>query len=238
MTPKISSFYRLAALALIASLGAACSSTYEVRVHSTARAQATPQELESYTIRSKNPELVPGSLRYKEAAQHIKTALSGQGMWEAPNAELADLVVEIDYGIEPARVKYDTVQVPIFVPVTEDEGSLERSASERRSPRPANGSVPRARRLVGYQEIAVPVVVREKHLAISGRENREPDEGRPPTEIFRVSASIEDEGNDLRARLPVLASAVMDQLGRTTEGIATARVSERDEAVSFIKRGM
>jgi hypothetical protein len=230
----------LALCALLAALGGGCttSSTYEVKVHSIARASTSHHKLESYRIHTTHSALGPDSLRSKEAEQHIKTALSSQGMFEAPNPESADLIVEIDYGIEPARTNYQTVEVPIVGRVTEEPSSLERTTDERRGSRTAHTAQNAPRRLLGFESVVVPVVVREKHLSISGRENREWAEARRPIEIFRVTAKIEDESNDLRGRLPILASAVMDQIGRTTAGIATATVSERDEAVSFIKRGM
>lgn len=224
----------------LAALGGGCTtaSTYEVKVHSVARASAAPQKLESYRIHTNNSALAEDSLRYKEAEQHIKTALSSQGMFEASNPSSADLIVEIEYGIEPARTDYQTMEVPIFGRVADEPSSLERTTDERRGTRTAHTVQPAQRRVIGFESVVVPVVVREKHLSISGRENRELAEARPPLEIFRVTAKIEDDSKDLRGRLPILASAVMDQIGRTTEGIATATVSDRDEAVSFIRRGM
>lgn len=41
-----------------------------------------------------------------------------------------------------------------------------------------------------------------------------------------------------RFSLPALASAIVDQIGRQTDGATVATIKENSEAVDFIKRGL
>src|SRR4051812_35718343 len=85
-------------LALAAALFfvAGCASTYEVKVDSLAKPKAA--DAVSYQIHNTNPLVADDSLRYKEASDYVKTALSGKGMYEAPSNTKPDVVVDLDYG--------------------------------------------------------------------------------------------------------------------------------------------
>ena len=209
------------ALALFAAgcLAGGCS-TYEVKLDSVSRANPPAADHTSYTIQNKNPAVATDSLRYQEATRRIKTALSSRGLWEAPDPSAADMIVELDYAIEPAHAIYKAVEVPVYVPTC-----------------PAVGQMP-ARGLVGYDHAAIPVIVREKHLSVSCRENAPAVEGRPAADLWRISVRIEDERTDLRECLPILAAVVMDQIGRTSDGATIKQVGQNDPMVAFIKKGL
>ncbi len=223
---------------VLLALSAGCTAPREVSVDAMSAPQLAEQKQLSYVIRVKpRPGEAGSELRDQEAVAHVKTALSAQGLWEAPSAEAADLVVEVDYGIDPARVRYDVIRIPLYGRVQPDPSI--RQVTNPRAPEVTNQSagIPTGRP-GEFQEITVPVTIREKHLTVSGRENRPAVEGQAPPEVFRVSASLEDESADLRASLPLLASAIMDQIGRSTDGAVVARIGEDSEAVDFIKRGL
>lgn len=221
---------------ILLALAGGCHAPREISVDAMAAPGLKEQKPLSYVIRAKPAAGEPGSeLRDREAVGHVKTALSAQGMWEAPSEAEADLVVVVEYGIDPARVRYDTVRVPLYGRAQPDPSI--RQVMNPRAPEVTSQSAGTPTGRPGdFQEFIVPVTVREKHLTVSGRENRPAEEGRMPPEVFRVSASIEDESADLRGSLPLLASAIMDRIGRQTEGAAT--VAEDREAVDFIKRGL
>src|SRR4051812_19271998 len=60
-----------------ALLLAGCATTHEVRIDSLAKPNAEASI--SYEIKNRNPLVADDSLRYKEAAGMVKTALSGKG---------------------------------------------------------------------------------------------------------------------------------------------------------------
>jgi hypothetical protein len=91
---------------------------------------------------------------------------------------------------------------------------------------------------VGYATVKRPVVVREKYVTVTARANVvAAGDDRPPPELWRVSARIEDVSDSLRGYLPVLAAAVMEQAGLTTDGNVALRVADNSESVAFIRRG-
>ena len=215
---------------LLASIAGGCAS-YEIKVDAIKRPGRTDENLISFNIQNRNPAIEGDSLRHKELAGHIRTALSGHGWWEAPNANSAAMIVEVAYGIEPPRMVYDRVAVPVFEP--DAEKASRTSSGTRLGP-----TVPNGKELVGFEHEYFPVVVREKHLSVTCRENKVVSDGRPPEEIWRVSVSIEDESKDLRGYLPILASAVMEQIGRNTSGVVAASMGRNDDAIGFIRKGL
>lgn len=232
----------LAGLALAAALAATgCSTAYKVKVDAVSRPVPVTAEIASYRLSTRGPAGPEDSLRSKEALGHIRTALSGHGLYEAPDPAKADLVVEIDYGMAAPRVTYETTVVPIYAPAGRSPVGRDLPLSDEKSDSPTRRAAlaqPPQRELIGYEEISRPIVVHEKHLSISARENKQPAEGRPPVEIFRVHATIENASKDLRGHLPVLASAAMDKIGLTTDGTVIATLHPGDEAIGFIRKGM
>ena len=96
MKPHCSSCRIVTLLAVASSLFlAGCATkTYHVKVDAISKNESTSSsDAQSYKIKSKNAVLGDDNLRYKEAADFVKTALSGKGLYEAPTADTADMIV-------------------------------------------------------------------------------------------------------------------------------------------------
>lgn len=217
------SFAFLSALSLFA---AGCASTYELKVEAIARSESTPRAAESYRIEDRTPIGGTHVLRNKEIADLLRTALSAHGLYEAPDSRAADLVVEIAYGIGPERVQqtvYQRLSNGRPVPATEERG-------------PAPTGV--AREMMGYAELTDTRVLREKFLSLRAHESQPREVGRPTYDVWSVDVSMEDEGGDLRGHLPLLLTAAMDRIGRSTDGTVAVTLRSDDPAVRFVRRGM
>lgn len=233
------------AVSLSATLVVGCHSTsYEVKVDAVAKHDdrvGAPTEAQSYKIKSKNPAMGEENLRYLEAADYVKTALSGKGMYEAPTDETADVIVELDYGVDAPRTRIQTVSVPRYgqvgggvryeqIPVTDTRGNvIFRTVAVYDTPRTE---------LLGFEERPQRVTVYEKYLRITARENKPGAEGRPPAELWRVQTSTEDESKDLRKYLPIMASATADHIGKDSGNQKVVKIKEESPAVDFIRKGM
>ncbi|MDO8539616.1 MAG: hypothetical protein Q7S40_04185 [Opitutaceae bacterium] len=203
-----------------------CTSVYKVRVEAMARPNSVSPGRASYRIEDQSAVPAAGVLRHQEIANQIRTALSAQGLYEAPDAQAADMVVEISYGIGPPHAQRTVYEELAFGrPMT---------AAERRGPPPEGV----AREMMGYTALAETIVLREKHLSICARENHAQAEEKPAEDLWRVDVMIEDESDDLRGHLPVLASAAMDHIGRTTNGATAVTLRSDDDAIRFIRRGL
>jgi hypothetical protein len=197
--------------------------------------------VQSYVLRAKGPGLQEDTLRQKEAVDFVRTALSGKGLYEAPVADKADMVIELDYGMEAPRSKIERVSVPVYaqvgggvryesVPVRDARGNVSyRTVAVYDAPRTE---------VVGYDEAPRLVTVYEKYLKITARENKVASEGRPPPELWSIHASTEDESKDMRKYLPIIASATVDFVGQESSEQTTVRVRADGPAVDFIRRGM
>jgi hypothetical protein len=229
-----------AGAALLAALSwAGCASTYTVKVDAMRSVAPAGKKFSSYQIKPASAALDAQSLRFREAAQQVKTALSASGLFEAPAPATADMIVEVDYGLEPPRVKLEEVDVQTIDGVAEVASAT--PAAARNSDGSYRADMPDGRTACDGGETETelrPVVVCEKYISVTGRENGAVADGRPASELWRVHVSIEDESRDLRDYLPVLLSVAMDQIGQDTGGGQTVTLSEQDEAVRFIRRGM
>lgn len=232
-------FAAVALVALLGGAGCATSDTYAVKVDAITK--PAPAGAQSFKLKSKDPKLGEESLRYREAAEFVKTALSGKGLYEAPSEEKADMIVELDYGMDAPRAKMERVSVPVYaqvgggvryetVPVTDSRGNTSyRTVAVYESPR---------NELVGYDNAPRLVTIYEKYLKITARENKPAAEGRPPAELWSIHASAEDESKDLRKYLPIMASATVDYIGQDSSNQQVVKVRADGPAVDFIRRGM
>lgn len=236
-------------LATAAALSlAACSTTsYQVKVDAISKNNATTtsgtptSELQSYKLKSKNPAVGDENLRYKEAAEYVKTALSSKGLYEAPSPDKADMVVELEYGLDAPRSKMEVVSVPVYaqtgggvryeqVPTVDARGI--------RGMRTVAVYQPPRTELVGFDEVPRMVTIYEKYLRVTARENTTGREGRPPSEVWSVNVSAEDESKDLRKYLPILASATADYIGKDSSNQKVVKIKDPSQLTDFIRKGM
>jgi hypothetical protein len=229
--------------AIAALLVAGCTtSTYEVKVDAIAKHDSTnPTDTQSYKIQSRNAVTDDDSLRYKEAAEFVKTALSGKGLYEAPSADTADMIVEVDYGVGSPRTKIETVSVPVYAQVgggVRYEQVPTTNARGVTSTRTVAVYEPPRTELVGFDDVPREVTIYEKYLRITARENKPAAEGKPPVQIWSVNTSTEDESKDLRKYLPIIASASVEYIGKDSSAGETIKVRVPSPTVDFIKKGL
>lgn len=240
MKPNLRCLFPLAGAVLVLGIaGCSTANTYQVKVDAITK--PVPAGAMSYKLKSKDPRLGDENLRYREASEFVKTALSGKGLYEAPSEERADMIVELEYGMEAPRSKMERVSTPVYsqvgggvrydsIPVTDARGNTSyRTVAVYDPPR---------NELVGYDEVPRLVTVYEKYLKITARENKAASEGRPPAELWSIHASAEDESKDLRKYLAIMASATVDYIGEDSSSQKVVKVRADGPAVGFIRRGM
>lgn len=225
---------------MVLGAAAGCQTTTEVKVDSLAKADAASAV--SYQIKNKNPLVADDSLRHKEAAGFVKTALSGRGLYEAPPGVKPDLIVELDYGVGPPQVRRETVSEPVYVNVPGQVRTQTVQVGVDSQGRPIYQTVmvqdPPSQQLAGYRDYQITYVVYEKYLRLTARQNAEGVEGRPPAEVWTIDATSEGETRDLRKTLPILVAASIDFVGKDSKGQKTVRLQDADKDVAFVKRGM
>jgi hypothetical protein len=221
---------------------AGCATNYRFKVDAVKNQDVTyTEEKQSYRIVNANPEMTEEDLRFKEAEEYVKTALSSKGMYEAPPGTEADMNVEVDFGIEEPRTKYYTVSEPVYavsgggmrtvmVPVKDKNGNI--------SYVPQVVYDPPTKELIGFQDRVVAVTVYEKYMRITARETPEEAGDRPPRELWSVYVSNEDENSDLREYVPLMVSAAMDEMNKDTSSQKEVVLNKDDERVTFVTKGL
>ena len=218
-----------------------CATTYRFKVDAV-KNQELPEDQHSYKVVSASPEMDEEDLRFKEAQQYVKTALSSKGMYQAPDGSDPEMVVEVDFGMEEPRTKYYTVSEPIYamvgggartvmVPVVDPVTKKIRYV-------PQVVYDPPTRELIGFQDRVVTVTVYEKYLRITARESPDEAGDRPPRELWSVYVVNEDGSDDLRKYVPLMVSAAMDSINENSSSKKEVVLKEDDERITFVKAGM
>ncbi|MBL9201593.1 MAG: hypothetical protein JNL39_13875 [Opitutaceae bacterium] len=234
------SFAPAVLLAAIGLMFAGCATTHEVKIDSLAKPNAEPAI--SYEIKNKNPLIADDSLRHKEAAGMVRTALSGKGMYEAPPGVKPDMVVDLDYGVGPPQMRREQVSEPVYITLPGQVRTERVQVGTDSQGRPIYQTVtvqdPPRTEFAGFREYYVTVVVYEKYLKLSARENKEAAEGRPQQEIWTVDVTSEGESRDIRKNLPILVAASIDYIGKDSQGQKTIKLKDNSSDVAFVKKGM
>lgn len=217
-----------------------CTTTHTLKVDSLAKPKA--ENSISYEIKNKNPLVADDSLRYKEAESLVKTALSGRGMFEAPPNTKADMIVDLDYGVGPPQIRRETVSEPVYITIPGQIRTERVQVGTDSQGRPIYQTItvqdPPTTEFAGFREYIITVVVYEKYLKLSARENKEPVEGQPPAEIWTLDITSEGESKDIRKHLPILVAASIDYIGKDTQGQKTIRIKDTSSDIAFVKKGM
>lgn len=201
------SFLVLAAL----SASACASVSHEVSVEAVCAPGARGREFVSYRLVQPSP-VRQNHAEHAGALQHVRTALSGRGLFEAPPGILPDLVIEVDCGQGATRGKLFTRMVPVRADSLNNPFVI---------------SEPMTMVVVTQR-----VYVSPKFLLLTARA------GDSTQELWRVWTSLTDESVELEPALPVLAAAAMNVIGHDTGGITQLRLKPRDVDILFIEAGM
>lgn len=220
---------------------AGCGSTYRFKVDAVKNPDIA-EEKKSYRLVSGNPEMDGEDLRFKEAAKYVETALSSKGMYEAPPGTEADMVIEVDFGMEEPRTEMRTISVPIYISVRSPPRLVKVQVRD-----PKTGEVrwvemmvedPPQQQLAGFEERIITVTVYEKYIRITAREASGGEGDRPPREIWSVYVKNEDESDNLREYVPLMVSAAMDSVDENSSSAKEVVLNDNDERVTFVKKGM
>ena len=225
---------------MAAVLLAGCNTATEVKVDSLAKPNA--EDSISYEIKNKNPLVADDSLRYKEAADFVKTALSGKGMFEAPENVTPDLVVDLDYGVGPPQKRRVMMSEPVYITIPGQLRTETVQVGTDSKGQPIYQTVlihePPRTEFLGYRDYMVTITVYEKYLKLAARENAPVVEGKPPQDIWTIDVTSEGKSHDIRKSLPVLVAASIDYIGKDSQGQKTIRIKDSDSDIAFVKKGM
>ena len=226
-------------LALLLSAGCESGSNYTLKVDAVQNPEV--EGLESYQIVSSNAEVSEEDLWFKETGKYVKTALSGKGLYEAPDLESADMIVDIAYGVSELRITFETHSEPIEV---EWGGGMKEitimvnDASGGQYPTQRQVYEPPQREIVGYEDRVGPVRKYKKYLRVTARVNQSEEADESPVQAWSVYVTSEDESDDLRKYLPVLTAASIRYVGKSTDKQEEIELKGKDEIVAFVKAGM
>ena len=240
MPAKIKPLFLCPIFSFVLLISAGCDSdlSYSVKVNAVQNPEV--EGLESYTIRSSNAEVEENDIWFKETEAFVKKALAVKGLYEAPNPESADLIVDIAFGARGPLVEIEEWEEPIYVQT--DDGIKEITVMVNDG---AGGKFPTTRqvytnpeqRIVGYEKHMRPVTRFQKFLRITARINHPGQEDGAPAYAWSIYVTSKDESDDIRKYLPVLTAAAVRYIGESTNEQVEIRLDGKDEVVAFIKGG-
>jgi hypothetical protein len=210
--------------ALFASLLSGCVTSYRVKVDSLAKPDANAI---SYSLRNASSTDKGDSLRYREAADMVRTALSGRGLYEASANLVPDVIVDVDYGVASLVRREKRWVIPPPWEKGSGEDPWRTDSNGLPVPVPLNG-----------KEEDVTVTTYEKYLHLTARENPSPKRAGGEPMLWRVDVTSEGESKNLRKYLPVLVAASIEYVGKDSHGQKTIRIKDTDADLVFVKKGM
>ena len=223
--------WRLGSIFLLLLTG--CSETFDVKVNAIHDPKATGGN--SYRIEPLDPMLAEQDPNYGRAVRLVQAALSGKGMYEAPNPDDAEVVVGVDYGLGSPRTEYKTVDPMMQMdPMMRMGLPVSQGGRMGTYPTTMGGSTP----IVTESGTIEAKRVYDKYLTIVARRAKADDPGQTRgREIWRVDVTVEDEKQDVGRVLPVLAGAAADHIDVDTHDEKMIRVNEKSDSVEFVKQG-
>jgi len=200
-------------------------------------------DADSYVLVPRDPSVDTNDLRYKETADWIRAALSAKGMYESLDPLEADMVIEVDYGMEPPRQEVEVVEVPVYRTVRAPGRYVTHKVRDPKTGETRTYTVyvpgPTSTELVGYRQETRTRIINEKYMVLTAKQNKLAESGDAAAdELWSVTVKNEDESTDLREYLPIMASAATDYIGEDTESATTVRIKSDDEVVDFVKKGI
>lgn len=243
MKPLAKRICQAACAALFAIVLHGCNTTYEMQVDAIKNPEPIAEGAESYVLVPRDPSTDTNDLRYKETVNWIKTALSAKGYYEATDPLTADMVIEVDYGMEAPRQEVRIVEEPVFVR-RQEPGTYQ--VVPMRDPK--TGAVRMVQvyvpgrvssELAGYEKRAITTIVNEKYLVLTAKQNTLATDGDTAAEeMWSVTVVNEDSSDNLREYLPIMAASATDFIGEDTGSEKSIKLKSDDEVVAFVKQGL
>ncbi len=179
------------------------------------------------------------TLRFREAAGYVETALAGAGYYRTHDRSRARVLVRMDAVISDPVSESRVYSEPIYVrrwgysrtvriPVRNEEGKVV-------SYRYSTIYEPPRTEFAGWTDRTRRTTVYEKTLDLTAYEMRNGERG-PEQWTLRVSAV--DESSDLRGYLPLLVAAAMPYVGEQTPGEVRVQMRDDHENVKLVRRGI
>jgi len=204
-TPFIKHALRALALCAVAGWLSGCATTYDVKVTALRSPEAAP--CRTYRLVSAVEGRETYDPQYPSVAAVVEQALAAHGLFAASRPEWADIVVKVDFGVGPCRLKK-----------TAEPG--DGGASMIYYPDKSSGPISESTgTIVPASALKRVNVVWEKRLLVFARENTMGgntgcDSG---AELWRVEVAIEDSTQSFDELLPVLAGAMVDHIDTFTD---------------------
>jgi hypothetical protein len=190
-----------------------CQTSEKLTLDATSR--PAKDRVASYSLIVMDPAIEKDSLRHQEAERLVKAALAGNGYYEAPDAAHADMLIEVDYGIDQGHSETIQVSSPIW---RMEKGSTS-TITVGTGIMNAQG-----------QEIMTSVTVTEPGNIVYGGERL----SNVRQTIYTKRLVLEARRHDLRKTLPVLAAVALEHMGEETNGPKSVKLTDA-EAIAFVK---
>ncbi len=245
MTRLRSLLFSCRTVALFAAVAGAffafgCARSYQVKVDAIHNPAVVGGH--AYKIVPRQQGLEERDPDYAQVVAMLKNALGGRGMYQSPNPDEAEVVVEIDYGVGPLRTEIQTERGLTSM------STASAVAHAQMDPRRGRGRLNPNSVILPDGRVAEPIIeedtvrarqVYDKHLSVSAREIAVDANGvsRSGRELWRVEVEVEQSKDDMAEALPILVGAAADYIDANTGSQQMIRVSENSESVIFVKGG-
>jgi hypothetical protein len=221
---------QLVALAAVGFLATGCATHYKFGVEAIKQSDALVPH-QSFRLVDARPDSRPGDPRFDHVARDVQTALSGKGLYPAPEGTTPQLIIEVDFGVSAPVVTEHIRREPVYLVMNSSSLGGQRPGSGHME----TGTQPR---YVGDREVPYLTTTCHKYLRITAREPLSSATNATPRQAWSVMVTNDDPSDNLAEYARLMVAAALDSIGSDTERVRQVVLTKRDDRVTFVEKGL
>ncbi len=220
----------------ISLLAAGCSSSIPVKVDSIVGSESPPDKTYSWFSGMQN---VPqDDLYFREFSNYFRSVLKQQGYVESKDGNAA-VAIYFSYGVSPGKTVQYTTSTPLYdwfggdtvvYVQTKDEGGGQVSRTT------STVTTPLYRRMVGVDVDTRSYTIFTSYAILEAKRYQPGSKPEEMKTLWKTTVSTTGRSNDLRALMPVLATAAAPYIGVDTGAAKIIKVQKDDPKLVELKR--
>ncbi len=220
----------------ISLLAAGCSSSIPVKVDSIVGSESPPDKTYSWFSGMQN--VSQDDLYFREFSRYFRSVLKQQGYVESKDGNAA-VAIYFSYGVSPGKTVQYTTSTPLYdwfggdtvvYVQTKDEGGGEVSRTT------STVTTPLYRRMVGVDVDTRSYTVFTSYAILEAKRYHPGSKPEEMKTLWKTTVSTTGRSNDLRALMPVLATAAAPYIGVDTGAAKIIKVQKDDPKLVELKR--
>lgn len=215
---------------------AGCGPEFHVNVDSISSGEAKSDS--KCMLLPAEPNDIANQLEYKEYAQYVKRALDKKGFNVTDNADEANVVVFLKYGISEPQESVYSFSTPVWgqtgISSSHTSGTIHNYGSGMASFSGTTTHMPQYG-ITGYRTHVGTRIAYTRFVMLDAYDLERYRETSEEVQLWRTTATSTGSSGDLRLVFPIMVAASSEYIGENTEKQILLILFENDKRVQEIK---